>query len=77
MSRSTTTPGTQARHDRPGRDPGRPQDNVLTVPVLAILQYNGKDHSPKKVDDRFVQTEVELGVSNEKYVEVIEGHQRG
>ena len=60
-------PGLQARHERGGRDPGRPQDNVLTVPVLAVLQFNGKDHVTKKVDDRFVQTEVELGVSNEKY----------
>ena len=46
---------------------------MLSVPVQAILQYKGKDHVTKKVDDRFVQTEVELGVSNEKFVEVIKG----
>ncbi len=46
--------------------------DVLTVPVLAVLQFQGKDHVTKKVGDRFVQTEVELGVSNEKYVEVVE-----
>ena len=28
------------------------KENVLSVPVLAILQYNGKDHVTKKVDDR-------------------------
>ncbi len=49
------------------------KEHVLTVPVLAILQFSGKDHVTKKVDDRFVQTEVELGVSNEKYVEVTKG----
>ena len=44
--------------------------------MLAILQFNGKDHVTKKVDDRFVQTEVELGVSNEKFVEVLKGSRR-
>ena len=52
------------------------RENVLTVPVLAILEFNGKDHVTKKVDDRFVQTEVELGVSNEKYVEILKGSRR-
>ncbi len=51
--------------------------NVLTVPVLAVLQFHGKDHVTKKVDDRFVQTDVELGVSNEKYVEVLKGLNEG
>ena len=37
-------------------------DKVLIVPVLAVLQFNGKDHVTKKVDDRFVQTVVELGL---------------
>ena len=40
-------------------------------------QFNGKDHVTKKVDDRFVQTEVELGVSNEKFVEVTKGLNEG
>ena len=35
-------------------------DKVLTVPVLAVLEFSGKDHVTKKVDGRFVQTEVEL-----------------
>ncbi len=51
--------------------------NVLTIPVLAILQYHGKDHVSKLVDDRFVETEVDLGVSNEKFVEVLKGVKRG
>jgi HlyD family secretion protein len=52
--------------------------SVLTIPVLAVLQYHGKDHVSKKVDDdRFVETEVELGVSNEKFVEVLKGLKEG
>ena len=51
--------------------------DVLTVPVLAVLQYKGKDHITEKIDDQFVQTEVELGVSNEKYVEVLKGVKEG
>ena len=53
------------------------KENVLTIPVLAVLQYHGKDHVTKKIDDRFVQTDVELGVSNEKYVEVLKGLNEG
>ena len=28
-------------------------DNVLSVPVQAILEYNGKDHVTMKIGDRF------------------------
>ncbi len=31
----------------------------------------------KKVDGRFVQTEIELGVSNEKFVEIKSGAKEG
>ena len=51
--------------------------DVLTVPVLAILQFHGKDHVSRKIDDSYVETEVELGVSNEKYVEVLKGIKEG
>jgi len=51
--------------------------SVLTLPVLTILQFHGKDHVAKKVDDRFVQTEVELGASNEKYIEILKGLNEG
>ena len=53
------------------------RDNVLSVPVQAILQFNGKDHVTKKVDDRYVQTDVELGLSNESFVEVTKGLKEG
>jgi len=48
-------------------------ENILSVPVQAILQYNGKDHVTKKVGDRYVSTEVQVGLSNEKFVQVIKG----
>ena len=72
-------------HDRqpaPGLRPGMTAeveilvnqlDNVLSVPVQAILEYNGKDHVTKKVGDRFDAAEVDLGVSNEKFVQVTKG----
>jgi HlyD family secretion protein len=53
------------------------KEDVLNIPVLAVLQYHGKDHVTKKVEDRFVESEVELGVSNEKYVEVLKGLKEG
>jgi multidrug efflux pump subunit AcrA (membrane-fusion protein) len=52
-------------------------ENVVNIPVLAVLQFKGKDHVTKRVDDRFVQTEVELGVSNDKFVEVKQGAKEG
>jgi HlyD family secretion protein len=53
------------------------KEDVVNIPVLAVLQYHGKDHVTKKVEDRFVESEVELGVSNEKYVEVLKGLKEG
>jgi multidrug efflux pump subunit AcrA (membrane-fusion protein) len=47
--------------------------NVLSVPVVAVLQFDGKDHVTRRVEDRFVQEEVELGISNESFVEVTKG----
>jgi RND family efflux transporter MFP subunit len=53
------------------------RENVLTVPVLAILEFNGKQHITKKVDDRFVQTEVEVAASNEKFAQIDKGIKEG
>jgi HlyD family secretion protein len=53
------------------------KENVLNIPVLAVLQYHGKYHVTKKIEDQFVQIDVELGVSNEKYVEVLKGLNEG
>jgi hypothetical protein len=53
------------------------RENVLYVPVQAILEYNGKQHVTKKVGDRFERLEVEVGVSNEKFVQVTKGLAEG
>ncbi len=48
-------------------------ENVLSVPVQAVLQYNGKDHVTKKVGDRYERIEVTLGANNDKFVQVTKG----
>jgi HlyD family secretion protein len=48
-------------------------ENVLSVPVQAILQYNGKDHVTKKIGDRYDRIEVTIGASNDKFVQVTKG----
>jgi HlyD family secretion protein len=52
-------------------------ENILSVPVQAILQYNGKDHVTKKIGDRFEPIEVEVGSTNEKFVQVKKGLDEG
>ena len=53
-------------------------DNVLSVPVQAVVRYDGKDHvAVKKPGGGFEWRDVELGISNEKYVEVKEGIRSG
>jgi HlyD family secretion protein len=47
------------------------------VPVLAVLEFNGKAHLTKKLDGRFSQSEIELGLSNEKFVEIKKGAKEG
>jgi HlyD family secretion protein len=53
------------------------RDNVLAVPLNAILQYDGKDHVTKKIDDRYERAVVELGPSNERFVQVTKGVSEG
>ncbi len=48
-------------------------ENVLSVPVQAVLQYNGKDHVTKKVGDRYERVEVTLGPNNDRFVQVTKG----
>ncbi len=52
-------------------------ENILSVPVQAILQYNGKDHVTRKVGDRFESIEVEVGSTNEKFVQINKGLNEG
>ena len=49
-------------------------DNVLSVPVKAVLLYDGKEHViVKKPEGGLEWREVTLGMSNEEYVEVKAG----
>jgi HlyD family secretion protein len=80
---------TKVRIDRrlPGLRPGftasveislAGRDNVLSVPVEAIVQYDDKDHvAVKKADGTFEWREVTLGISNERIVEVKQGIKSG
>jgi multidrug efflux pump subunit AcrA (membrane-fusion protein) len=52
-------------------------DDVLSVPVQAILPIKGKEHVSVKEGDRFVRREVEVGKSDDKYVQVLKGVEAG
>jgi len=54
------------------------RDNVLSVPVQAVLTFDGKDHlAVKKADGGFDWREVDLGLSDRKVVEVKQGLKSG
>jgi len=53
------------------------RENVLAVPINAILQFDGKDHVTKRLDERYERVVVELGPSNERFVQVIKGVTEG
>jgi len=50
-------------------------DNIVAVPVQAILEFQGKDHVFVLTPDGPRRREVKLGISNDKMVEVKEGVQ--
>jgi len=53
-------------------------DNVLTVPIQALLHYDGKYQvAVKKTEGEFVWREVTLGLANDKLVEIKKGIERG
>ena len=53
-------------------------DNVLSVPIEAVLRYGGKDHvAVKKPDGGFDWRSVFLGVTNDKSVQVTYGLKSG
>jgi len=49
------------------------KENVLSVPVQAIIEYSGKDHVALRTPSGFERREVELGDTNDKFVEVTKG----
>jgi len=57
---------------------GDERDNVLTVPVKAVLHFDGKDHvAVKKPEGGFDWREVTLGLSDETIVEIKQGLKSG
>ncbi len=53
-------------------------DNVLSVPIEAIVRYDDKDHVAVKKSDGGVEwPEVVLGLSNDRFVEVKQGIKSG
>ncbi len=56
----------------------REAENVLSVPVQAVLSFDGKDHvAVKKPGGGFEWRAVTLGPANDKFVEIKEGLERG
>lgn len=53
------------------------KEDVLTVPVQAVLQYKGKDHIAVRGPNGYDRKEVGLGATNDKYVEVVDGASEG
>ncbi len=52
-------------------------ENVLDVPVQAVLEYGGKDHVAVKNPNGYEWRDVALGISNDKLVEVKKGLKSG
>jgi multidrug efflux pump subunit AcrA (membrane-fusion protein) len=49
------------------------KENVLSVPMEAVLEYGGKDHLAIRSPTGYERREVELGENNDKFVEVTRG----
>jgi HlyD family secretion protein len=52
-------------------------DNVLSVPVQAVLEYKGKDHIAALTPEGYKFRDVVLGTTNDKHIEVREGLKAG
>ncbi|MFO0956675.1 MAG: efflux RND transporter periplasmic adaptor subunit [Isosphaeraceae bacterium] len=52
-------------------------DDVMSVPVQAILSFGGKDHVYVRQGDEWSRVEVKLGTSNDKLIEISEGLNEG
>src|SRR5262249_37034854 len=52
-------------------------DNVLSVPVQAILPYGGKYHVAVKTPNGYDRRDVTLGISNDRLIEVTKGLKAG
>ena len=53
------------------------KEDVLSVPVQAILEYKGKAHIAYRTPDGYERKEVSLGATNDNFVEITEGAEPG
>ncbi len=53
------------------------KEDVLTVPVQAVLEFKGKDHVAVKGPNGYTRKEITLGATNDKYIEVVGGAEAG
>src|SRR5271157_1712464 len=49
------------------------KEKVLSVPVQAVIEYGGKDHLAIRTPSGYDRREVDLGATNDKFVEVTKG----
>lgn len=49
------------------------KEDVLSVPVQAILEYQGKAHIAYRTEEGYERKEVQLGATNDKFVEITDG----
>lgn len=52
-------------------------DGVLSIPVTAVLEFNGKDYVYVKTPNGPMRKEIKLGISNDKLIEIKEGLREG
>ena len=70
--------GAQAGHDRRGDDPGRPlRQGADGAGAGDAANSTARTTSPRRSTIASCKTEVELGLSNEKYVEIMKGVKEG
>jgi len=53
------------------------KEDVLSVPVQAILEYGGKDHVAVRTPEGYERREVTLGATNDEFVEIAKGVSAG
>ncbi|MHC5540060.1 efflux RND transporter periplasmic adaptor subunit, partial [Singulisphaera rosea] len=52
-------------------------DNVLSVPVMAVLEFKGKDHVAVKEGETYKFRDIVTGTTNDRHVEIREGIKSG
>lgn len=53
------------------------KEDVLTIPVQAVLEFKGKDHISVRGPNGFTRKEITLGATNDKFIEIVGGAEAG